>query len=66
MSISSNAPITRCVVNLFINPTVDDDEYNDVVEEEVDKEKEVRRDYFIELGFTNTLTKHSLHLHCNL
>jgi hypothetical protein len=31
-----------------------------MVDEEVDKEKEVTRDYFIELGFTDTPTKHSL------
>jgi hypothetical protein len=58
--LSSIASITRCVVNLFINPTLNYDEYDDMVDEEVDKEKEVTRDYFIELGFTDTPTKHSL------
>ena len=60
MSISSIASIARLVVNLFIDPTVDEDEYDDVVEEVVDKEMEVTRDYFLKLGFTDTSTKHSL------
>ena len=60
MSISSIASIARHVVNLFINPTIDDDEYDDVVDEEVNKMNKVTRDYFIELGFTDNPTKHSL------
>ena len=60
MSISSITSIARLVVNLFIDPTVDDDEYDDVIKEVVDKEMQVTQDYFIELGFTDTLTKHSL------
>ena len=60
MSISSIASIAQLVVNLFIDPTIDDDEYDDVVEEVVDKEMEVMRDYFLKLGFTKTPTKHSL------
>ncbi len=60
MSISSIASITQLVVNLFIDPTVYDDEYDGVDEEVVDKEMEVTRDYFLKLGFTYTPTKHSL------
>ena len=60
MSISSIASIAQLLVNLFTDPTVDDDEYDDVVEEVVGKEMEVTRDYFLKLGFTETLTKHSL------
>jgi hypothetical protein len=60
MSTSSIASIAQLVVNLFIDPTVNGDEYDDVVEEVVDKEMEVTRDYFLKLGFTDTPTKHSL------
>jgi len=66
MSISSIASIARLVVNLFIDPTINDDEYDDVVKEVVNKEMEVTRDYFIKLGFTDTPTKHSLRSRCDL
>jgi hypothetical protein len=37
-----------------------------VIKEVVDKEMQVTQDYFIELGFTDTLTKHSLCLRHDL
>ena len=64
MSIFSIASIARLVVNLFIDPTVNVDDYDNVVEEVVDKE--VTRDYFLKLSFTNTPTKHSLRSRHNL